>query len=64
MEKKIKNIVDCIEPVVYEQIWDTIHWQIHDSSDVKNLEDKELAQFEIKIYNLLLKELNKKKLAR
>ena len=58
MEKKIdklNEIVNCIEPVIDEQICDTIHWHLSLKStkflnpEIKNMEGDELFEFESKI---------------
>ena len=67
MEKKINynEIVNCIEPVIDEQICDTINWHLSLKStrflnpEIKNMDDAEL---ESKIYKkLIYKLLNKLK---
>ena len=67
MEKKINynEIVNCIEPVIDEQICDTINWHLSLKStrflnpEIKNMDDSEL---ESKIYKkLIYKLLNKLK---
>ena len=70
MEKKINynEIVNCIEPVIDEQICDTINWHLSLKStkflnpEIKNMNDDELFEFESKIYKkLIYKLLNKLK---
>ena len=71
MEKKIDNlneIVNCIEPVIDEQICDTINWHLSLKStkflnpEIKNMNDDELSEFESRIYmKLIYKLLNKLK---
>ena len=71
MEKKIdklNEIVNCIEPMIDEQICDTINWHLSLKStrflnpEFKNMDDDELYKFESKIYmKLIYKLLNKSK---
>ena len=71
MEKKIdklNEIVNCIEPMIDEQICDTINWHLSLKStrflnpEIKNMDDDELYNFESKIYmKLIYKLLNKSK---
>ena len=71
MEKKIdklNEIVNCIEPMIDEQICDTINWHLSLKStrflnpEIKNMDDDELYIFESKIYmKLIYKLLNKSK---
>ena len=71
MEKKIdklNEIVNCIEPMIDEQICDTINWHLSLKStrflnpEIKNMDDDELYKFESKIYmKLIYKLLNKSK---
>ena len=68
MEKKIdklNELVNCIEPMIDEQICDTINWHLSLKStrflnpEIKNMDDAEL---ESKIYKkLIYKLLNKLK---
>ena len=71
MEKKIDKLnetVNCIEPMIDEQICDTINWHLSLKStrflnpEIKNMDDDELYKFESKIYmKLIYKLLNKSK---
>ena len=71
MEKKIdklNEIVNCIEPMIDEQICDTINWHLSLKStrflnpEIKNMDDDELYKFESKIFmKLIYKLLNKSK---
>ena len=71
MEKKIdklNEIVNCIEPVIDEQICDTINWHLSLKStrflnpEIKNMDDAELESkiYKKLIYKLLNKLKNKK----
>ena len=70
MEKKINynEIVNCIEPVIDEQICDTINWHLSLKStrflnpEIKNMDDADLESkiYKILIYKLLNKLKNKK----
>ena len=70
MEKKINynEIVNCIEPVIDEQICDTINWHLSLKStrflnpEIKNMDDTELESkiYKKLIYKLLNKLKNKK----
>lgn len=70
MEKKINynELVNCIEPMIDEQICDTINWHLSLKStrflnpEIKDMDDDELLEFESKIYKkLIYKLLNKLK---
>ena len=59
----LNEIVNCIEPVVNDNIWDTIHWHLSLKStrflnpEIKNMEGDELFEFESKIYKKLIYKL-------
>ena len=70
MEKKINynEIVNCIEPMIDEQICDTINWHLSLKStrflnpEIKDMDDNELFKLESKLYKkLIYKLLNKLK---
>ena len=70
MEKKINynELVNCIEPMIDEQICDTINWHLSLKStrflnpEIKDMDDNELFELESKIYKkLIYKLLNKLK---
>ena len=66
MEKKIdklNEIVNCIEPMIDEQICDTINWHLSLKStrflnpEIKNMDDDELYKFESLYFYLLSEKL-------
>ena len=70
MEKKINynEIVNCIDPVIDEQICDTINWHLSLKStrflnpEIKDMDDNKLFELESKLYKkLIYKLLNKLK---
>ena len=70
MEKKINynEIVNCIEPMIDEQICDTINWHLSLKStrflnpEIKDMDDNELFELESKLYKkLIYRLLNKLK---
>ena len=70
MEKKINynELVNYIEPVIDEQICDTINWHLSLKStrflnpEIKDMDDNELFELESKLYKkLIYKLLNKLK---